>query len=422
MRIEKPRGVRDFLPGDMVERNFVKNSITGVFRSFGFEEIQTPTIEYSDIFTLKSGEEIRDTMYVFMDKGGRELCLKPEETASVCRFYTERFQDHVLPLKFFYFCPIFRYDEPQKGRYREFYHLGVELFGSSMPESDAEIISLAFNSLKNLGMKFSLKVNNLKIIKSFLKALNLSEENNAKILHFIDKNENENLKEISGKVMSEREKEIFLDLIEKRGSRGIIEDLYSLLNDYPEAVDGLRELESVFCFLDCMNVEYEMDMRTVRGLDYYTGTVFEIFAEGMQICGGGRYDNLIGLFSGKDVPSVGFAFGFERVIEAAKSQGIKFETKKDKTIIAPTKNELKKDALKIALDLRNAGINAEIDLMGRSFRKILEYANKADAEYLIIVGEKEIQENTVGIKNMKTGSQELIKIDEILNYFNKQGL
>lgn len=421
MRIERPRGVRDFLPEDMSERNYVKDCITGVFRSFGFEEILTPTIEYSDIFTLKSGEEIRDTMYVFMDKGGRELCLKPEETASVCRFYTEKFQNHLLPLKFFYFCPIFRYDEPQKGRYREFYHLGVELFGSSMPESDAEIISIAFNSLKNLGMKFNLKVSNLKIIKSFLDSLNLSADDNAKILHYIDKNEASNLNEISGRVMKENDREIFFQLIEKSGSRGIIEDLYSLLNNCPKAIDALRELESVFGFLDCMNVEYEVDMKTVRGLDYYTGTVFEIFSEGMQICGGGRYDNLIGLFSGKAVPSVGFAFGFERVIEAAKSQGITFKTKKQKTIIAPTTEDLKRDAIKIASDLRCAGIEAEVDLMGRSFKKILEYANKADADCILIVGEKELKENTVGVKNMRTGEQKNIGISEIAEYLKKAG-
>jgi len=191
------------------------------------------------------------------------------------------------------------------------------------------------------------------------------------------------------------------------------------LNDYPESIDGIRELENVLCFLDCINVEYEIDMRTVRGLDYYTGTVFEIFAEGMQICGGGRYDNLIELFSKKRVPSVGFAFGFDRVIEAAKAQGIKFETKKDFVLIAPTKNELKERAFKILMDLRNAGINAEIDLMGRNFRKILEYANKVDAKYIVILGEKEIEEDSVAIKNMKTGSQELIKTDKILNYFDK---
>lgn len=416
MAIEKLRGFRDFLPEDMKIRNYVKEVVEKKFKLYGFDEILTPTVEYSDIFTLKSGEEIIESMFAFKDKGNRDVCLKPEQTASTARFFIENFKNFALPLKFYYFCPVFRYDEPQHARYREFWHLGIELIGSKYPEADAEVISLAYDGLKALNLDFVLEISNIKVIKGILNSTDLSDDEKKKVLHYIDKQNNKGVNEI----LKRTDKgEILNKVLSFKGNKKNLGDLKNLLNDCREAIEGIEELENVLKFLELYNVNYVINFNIVRGLDYYTSTVFEIHANDMQICGGGRYDNLIGLFlenkgnaKGKGVPAVGFAYGFDRVIEALKMQNLipKFENKK--ILITFVREEFKDYCAKVVKELRERNITADLDIMNRKLRRAMEYANKK-YRYVIIVGKKEVEENKVTLRDMESGEQKFLGIDEI---------
>ncbi len=418
IKIEKLRGFRDFLPGDMKIRNYVREVVEKKIKLYGFDEILTPTLEYSSIFTLKSGEEITESMFAFKDKGNRDVCLKPEQTASTARFFIENFKNFAFPLKFYYFCPVFRYDEPQHARYREFWHLGVELIGSSNPESDAEVISLAYEGLKALNLNFVLELSNIKVIKGVLNSANLSNEDKKKILHYIDKHNDEGVNEI----LKRTDKgEILNKVLSFKGNREKLSDLKNLLNDCGEAIEGIDELENVSKFAEMYDVDYVINFNTVRGLDYYTSTVFEIHACDMQICGGGRYDNLIGLFSedkghkddkSKSVPAVGFAYGFDRVIEALKMQNLipKFENRK--ILITFAGEEFKDYCIKVAKELRERNIMADLDIMNRKVRKAMEYANNK-YRYVIIVGKKEVEENRVTLRDMGSGEQKFLNVKDI---------
>jgi len=417
-KTEKLRGFRDFLPEDMKIRNYVREAVEKKFKLYGFDEILTPTVEYTNIFTLKSGEEITESMFAFKDKGNRDVCLKPEQTASTARFFIENFKNFAFPLKFYYFCPVFRYDEPQHARYREFWHLGVELIGSNNPESDAEVISLAYEGLKSLNLNFVLELSNIKVIKGVLNSANLREEDKKKILHYIDKHNDEGIDEILKRT---DRGEILNKVLSFKGNRENLSDLKNLLNDSGEAIEGIDELENVLKFAELYGVNYVINFNTVRGLDYYTSTVFEIHANNMQICGGGRYDNLIGLFSedkgvqdnkSKNTPAVGFAYGFDRVIEALKMQNLSPKFENGKILITFVSEEFKDYCIKVVKELRERNIIADLDIMKRKVKKAMEYANNK-YRYVIIVGKKEVEENRVTLRDMESGEQKFLGIEEI---------
>ena len=408
-KIEKPKGTRDFSIGDMEKREYSERIISEIFENYGYRKIQTPTLEYAELFQLKSGEEIQRHMYVFEDKKGRRLCLRPEATASVCRMFSEKLRSLPRPIKLYYHGPMFRYEEPQKGRYREFWHLGLELIGPSGPESDAEVISIAYESLRRLGLEFKMEIGHLGIIRGLLKDLGIKEDIQNKIIASIDKGDIEGLKKLT------RDGLLF-DLIKLKGDKSVIDKANSLLGDHEKSIKALNELREIISLLDLMKLEYSLNLGIVRGLDYYTGMVFEIRVKELgaqdQICGGGRYDELIGLFSGISVPAVGFAFGFDRVMEAMELQGIEIPKKQVDAVVAPVSKEVRNDALKIASELRKNFI-VDFDLMNRKLGKILEYASDIDARYVVIVGKRDLENDKVTVRDMKSGEQEIVEIKRI---------
>jgi len=416
-KTEKLRGFRDFLPEDMKIRNYVRKAIEKKFKLYGFDEILTPTVEYTGIFTLKSGEEITERMFAFKDKGNRDVCLKPEQTVSTARFFIENFKNFAMPLKFYYFCPVFRYDEPQHARYREFWHLGVELIGSNTPESDAEVISLAYCGLKQLNLNFELELSNIKVIKGVLNSTNLSRGDKEKILHYIDKHNDEGINEILKRTDNG---EILNKVLSFKGKRGNLNDLKNIVRNCPEAIEGIEELENILNFVEMFNNDYVINFNIVRGLDYYTSNVFEIHANDMQICGGGRYDNLIGLFSDKDskndknkgVPAVGFAYGFDRVIEALKAQNLIPKFENNKILITYVSEEFLPYCIKVAGELRERNITADLDIMKRKVKKAMEYANNK-YRYVIVVGKKEFEEGRITLRDMESGGQKFLDVGEI---------
>ena len=393
--ISKPRGTRDFTPEEMRKRRWLENKMRRVFELYGYEEIATPTIEHLELFTIKSGEEIIEETYAFEDKSGRKLALRPELTAPVMRFYIEKFQMEPKPIKFYYFANCFRYDRPQKGRYREFWQFGCELIGTDKPEAIAELIAMAYHVLEEAGLRnIILRIGNLDILRKFLDELGA---NDASIMRLIDKKDFDSLKE----KIDEFEK--FQGFIERKSLDGL---------EYKE----VERMEEILKFLDEFSVPYNLDLSIARGLDYYIGIVFEIDAPKLgaekQICGGGEY-NLIPLLGGKATPTSGFAIGFDRVLLALEMEGIEFNEKEKPVYIAYMQGMIK-EAIKIAKMLRKNGVKVEMDLMRRSISKSLDYANKKGIEKVIIVAPDEWNRGNVILKDMEKGKQREVNIKNIL--------
>jgi histidyl-tRNA synthetase len=413
-KIGKPKGVRDFSAGDMEKREHAGRLISEIFENYGYKRILTPTFEYVELFQLKSGEEIQKHMYVFKDKKGEMLCLRPEATASVCRMFSGKLRSLPKPIRLYYHCPMFRYEEPQRGRYREFWQTGVELMGPGTPQSDAEVISVAVESLRKLGLEFELEIGHIGILKGLMRDLGIKDEIHCRIIACIDK---DNLEELRKLVGSENDK-ILKKLISLKGKAGNVPlmTVQKKLSRYPNAVKPLSELQDILEYLNILDIEPALNLGIARGLEYYTGMVFEIRVAGLgaqnQICGGGRYDELIELFSGISVPAVGFAFGFDRVMEAMELQGIEIPKRQVDAVVAPVSEDAINDALRIASDLRKNFI-VDLDLMNRKLGRILEYASDTCARYVVIVGRRDLEEGNVTVRDMGSGEQKIVKVGEI---------
>jgi len=406
MNLQKPRGTRDFIPKKMHERNYVSEQMTSVFKKSNYQQIGFPAIELAELFEVKSGEEIEGHMYVFEDKGGRKICLRPEATASVARMYVESLRDMKKPLKLYYFCPMYRYERPQKGRYREFWQIGVELIGPKTVESDAEIISLACKSLKTLGLDYKLEIGHLGILRGVMNELKIDDTTQDKIILYLDKEDDGALK---GLVKDK----VILELIKLKGEKDVFDKAEKLLKDYKKAYTSLMELKEISSLVDS---QYSINLGIARGLEYYTGMVFEIRCEGLgaenQICGGGRYDNLIKLFNGPTTPAVGFAFGFDRVMNALEQKGIKLPTREVDILIAPVNKEMRVKAGELAAMLREKFV-VDVDLMDRKLGKILEYGSEIKARYALIIGPDDLAKNQVTLRDMQSGEQKKIEIKKI---------
>lgn len=415
MKIERPKGTRDFTPAEMAERNYVEKVIESVFERANYSQIKTPTFEHVELFEEKSGEDIKAHLYTFEDKKKRVLCLRPEATAPVCRMYAETLRNMPMPVKAYYFDPMFRYEEPQKGRYREFWQLGLELIGAKGALADAEVIYLAYSCLKKLGLRFRLELSHLGVMRGLLSSLKLSESDQRKVIACVDKKDFVEVKKIVGD-------ETFFKLVSLRGGKKELEEARKLLHGYGKASEALNELAEITEILDLLGVEYVVDFGVARGLEYYTGMVFEVRVDCLgaqnQIAGGGRYDDLIELFAGVSVPAVGFAFGFDRVVEAMKEQKISFPKKEVDVVVAPTSSDVRGEAMKIAADLRSSFI-VDVDLMERRLGRILEYASVINAKYVVIVGRKDLGRGEVTVRNMLSGEQRNIPLSKIKEEISK---
>ncbi|KXS44964.1 MAG: histidyl-tRNA synthetase [Methanolobus sp. T82-4] len=405
MKISRPRGTRDFLPEDTRRRRNVENILRNVVRNWGFSEIITPTFEKLDLFTLKSGEGIVGELYNFTDKGDREMTLRPELTAPVMRMYVNEMQANQRPLKLFYFENCFRYERPQKGRFREFWQFGVELIGSNKPDADAEVIALASEMLSAVGIKGSLHVNHLGVIRNLLSIL--EPEHQSKIMRLVDKKDDTGLVDYLEDIDAPGHLRLeLMELISLTGDEAI-ERARQIVGDIPE----LDEYQELLDLLDAYGVEYVIDFGIARGLDYYTGMVFEIYAEGLgaqnQVCGGGSYQ-LIKLFGGGDVPSTGFGLGFDRIMEVCE-----IEPDDEKPVVIIAKDSTRLEAVKVATRLREH-MPVYVDLMKRNFKAQFSYANNIGAHHVVIIGENEVEAGKVTLKDMDSGEQELLELEEVI--------
>lgn len=420
MEISRPRGTRDFLFKDMKERKQVENTLRSVFERYGYGEIKTPIFEDLTLFTEKSGEAIKEEIYHFKDKGNRDLALRPELTAPVARLYLNKLQKSAKPIKMYYFGSCFRYERPQAGRFRQFWQFGCELIGGRSPEAEAEVIAMAAQSLDELGLNdYKFHIGNLGIIRSLLIDAKTPEDEQQQIMSLIDKGDVEGLEKLLNDFKAPNSlKKVLLRLIRIKGHDEVIGEVSSIVKNCKEAFKALDDLEDLLNLLKTFGfTNYVVDLGIARGLDYYTGIVFEIYIHGLgaqkQISGGGTY-NLIEIFGGEQVESTGFAFGFDRVMEALRIQKAAIPVKGHVDVfVAPLSADLRDRAYEITQDLRRNGISTDVDLARKKLKKILSYADSLGSKYVVLVGARDIAAGKVTIKNMDSGDQELLDINAI---------
>ena len=416
--IQRPRGTRDFLPDEMEKRRFVESKLRVTAKNFGYKEIATPTFEHTELFTIKSGPNIVNQMYTFKDKGGRDISLRPELTAPALRFYVSEMKNLPKPLKVYYFGNCFRYEEPQSGRFREFWQFGAESIGSKEAESDAEVIALAVYALKNAGLNnFVTRIGHLGILRSILS--DVPPDVQSSVMALIDKRDFGGLKER----LSDAKSDAYQLLDEIMNLSGNVIDRAREILKEGRALESLNQLEEVLRFLELFGVnDYKVDLGIARGIDYYVGMVFEIdcpvLGAEKQVCGGGNYE-LAEVFGLESVSSTGFAIGFDRVMIALEREGKEIPSERLKVFVVPASDVMRKKSLEITTMLRKHGIPADVDLMRRGLSKNMKFANAVNAEKVVIVGEDELKENSVTLRDMNTGFQERVLIDELVKKLRK---
>ena len=394
--LQKPRGTRDFLPDEMEARRATEWRMREVARRWGYREVCTPEFEDLELFTMRSGEGIVEEMYVFEDKGGRRLALRPEITAAVIRMYINEAKVAPKPLRWCYFADCFRYERPQKGRYRQFWQFGVELIGADTAAADAEVIMLAADMLNATGVRYDLKVGHLSFMKNLLKDLELPAQR--RVMAHLDKKDFDGLRD----TLRIMEKPDLADsLVALIGSRDL-DEAFEIAGQVP----GKDRIEQTIAILDASEVRYSLNFGIARGLDYYTGTVFEGFADNLgaenQILGGGVY-RLAHLFGGDDTASSGFAIGFDRVMVSLGE----VRQKKDTVVSIVCTEEGRKRALEVARAFRDSGIRTEMDLMGRGLGAQLAHASKS-ADFAVVIGKREVESGEVTLRDLKSGEQKTI--------------
>ena len=531
MKIRPPRGTRDFPPEEMAKRDYVEAVIRRVFERYGFQRVQTPIFEPFALFALRSGEEIRSKMFVFeIDEG--EMALRPELTAPICRMISLGEIDvSTRPLRLYYIGRCYRYEEPQAGRYREFWQAGIELMGSPHPEADAEVIAIAVEVLEELGLRdYELRIGSLEVLRGFLNDSGVPEEVQNRIIGPLDVLSSsldklrmyeqklsrekkldeddladlirrcdalrlwveeelrkpgspiprEQLERAEPDVRLYRLRELYeagehgelIDFIEKSlekmvlaqelrwiyhgvpyeredGSveefkmpRAVVETLMSMMElvgprevvmprarevfeGSGSALKALEKFEEILDALSWYGIErYIVDLSIARGLEYYTGMVFEIdcpfLGAQKQVCGGGRYDKLVEEFGGPSLPATGFALGLDRLVLALERSGVEIPIRPRADVyVVPTSPDVLPYAIQVARELRRRGLRAEVSLTRRGVRKELSNVDKLGIPFAIIVGPREAREGLVALRDMRAREQRLLGLEEAIELLRK---
>lgn len=406
-----PKGTEDLLPQDSYRWHYLEKTFKETADAYNFKEIRVPTFEHTELFERGVGDTtdvVEKQMYTFTDKGGRSVTLRPEGTASVARsFLQNSLYALPMPMKAFYNIACFRYENKQKGRLREFHQFGVEAFGTENATMDAEIVSLAITFLKSVGLTdLSININSIgcpECRKAYSDALR----------EYLKPRYDELCDTCKGRY--ERNPLRIIDC-KSEVCQDIVKDAPKLL-DY--ICDDCREhFEQFKACLDAMDINYTIDTGIVRGLDYYTKTVFEIISGDFTVCGGGRYDGLVEELGGKSTPAVGFGLGIERLLLRLDETGVEIPKPDGVSLyIAPMGERAIKEAQKLAYSLRQAGISVDTDHLGRGLRASMKYADKLGASNTLVLGDNEIGTGIVKIKNMSSGEETEIALDKIADFF-----
>lgn len=404
-KLQTLKGFRDFLPEEKRRRDYVAKKIIETFELYGFEPLETPTLEYGDIILGKYGNEADKLVYSFKDRGGRLIALRYDQTVPTARVLAQ--YQNSLPKYFrrYQMQNVFRADKPQKGRYREFAQCDPDIFGSTSPIADAEILAVTYNAFKNVGFpNVILRINDRKILFDVLDKYKTKEISVLSIIQSIDK--------LDKKTESEVKEELIKKGVEKNNANNILKDI-----KIAKRTDNLKQIIKISKNLGVPEENMEFSPFLARGLDYYTGMIFEVIIPECPIGsfgGGGRYDNLIEQLGGKDIPAVGIAFGFDRMVEGALELNL-IPTKNmgTKVLVSIFDKQTLENSLTVAKKLRKSGIQTELfpDENTR-LDKQLKYADKKQIPYVVIIGPEEVEEKLVALKNMKTKEQKKVTIDE----------
>lgn len=411
--ISIPKGTKDVLPDQSFKWQFIENSAREVAAAFNIREIRTPVFEHTELFQRGVGETtdvVNKEMYTFLDKGGRSVTLKPEGTAGAARLFIENgLASSALPLKAFYLTPCFRYERPQAGRLREFHQFGIEVFGSAEADADAEVIFAASTFLNKIGVKTRLELNSIG-------CKTCRAEYNAALKAYFAPHLSEMC--LTCRERFDKNPLRMLDCKE--------EGCKKITSGAPKITDYLCDdcrahFERVQSLLSGQGIKFTVNSNIVRGLDYYTRTVFEFVSEeiGAQgtVCGGGRYDGLISELGGGQVPAIGFAAGIERLLLLMENTGAAFpEAPAPDIYIAGMDDNCRAKAFELVCELRLKGVKAECDLMKRSVKAQLKYADKTGARFVVVIGGSELESGAVRVKNMADGTGNEVKFEEIHSY------
>ena len=416
------RGMRDFLPQEAQTLRYIEAKARKVAELYGYKEIITPVVESYELLSAKTGDEVRSRMFAFKDLGDRDVALRPEFTASVARLVATSMRNEPRPFRLFSVGTIYRYDEPQKGRYREFWQSNFELMGSNRPEADAEILMLTNSLLEKIGLKnYAFKIGHVGVLRGIFSQERVEDKTQNTVMQLMDKKQYDDaLGTVQNAGVSERCLKVLRRLVELKGDKifDVTNKIEECIKDYEVAVAATRNLREILklarqggCSVD-MTVEAGFE----RGLEYYTGMIFEVYVPDLNIAlgGGGRYDKLIELFGGAPTPAVGVAHGLDRILLAMKEQKPVLKGEETKTVvIIPIGDELRGEALKISQKLRESNLSVEVEVMGRKMAKALEDADRRNFDYAVIIGEKELKEGAVVLRNLKSREQNTMKIDEL---------
>lgn len=415
---ESYKGVRDFYPEDEFIQNYIFNVWKKTTKSFGFEEYSASILEPAELYKQKSGEEIvSEQTYTFKDRGERDVTLRPEMTPTLARMVAGRIHDLTFPLRWFSIPNLFRYEKPQRGRLREHWQLNADLFGVEGVEADIEVITLAYAILKNFGAKdddFIIKINDRNIINALYLKFDLDEEISYKVSKIIDKKDkisedsfNDAMKETIGDKSSE-----FIRLLSKN------DDLLSSFEHKEKISKDLFDLIEGLQSFGIKNVVFEPTL--MRGFDYYTGIVFEIYdtspENNRSVFGGGRYNDLLDIFGAKKIPAVGFGVGDVTTRDFLESHGLlpKYRSSTDIYICSLKKDFIPK-SVEVAGALRKKGLNVGVDYSGKKVGDQIKVASKNSIPYVICVGEDEIKTEKYPLKNLESGEEKKIGVDEIID-------
>ena len=409
------KGTKDVLPKDVHKNQYIEATALDIASKFGYKEIRTPVFEHTELFQRGVGDTtdvVQKEMYTFDDKGGRSITLRPEGTAGAVRSFLENgLCNEALPQKVCYLTSCYRYEKPQAGRLREFHQFGIECFGTASPLADAEIIALAKSIFDTLGVRdLSLEINSIGCPKC------RAEYHKALKEYFASR------------------KDELCDTCKGRLDRNPMRILdckspicHEIAQDAPVVIDYLcdeckEHFEKVQKYLDAQNIEYKINPQIVRGLDYYTKTVFEFVSNSIgaqgTVCGGGRYDGLVEELGGQHTASLGFAMGLERLMLLMEAQGCEFpQAEKPDLFIVALGEKATLKALEIAKDMREEGFSALLDLNQRSVRAQMKYADKLGAKFNVVIGDNEVENKIAKLKNMQTGEETEINLDTFVSGF-----
>ncbi len=400
-KLQTLKGFRDFLPQEARKRQFVIDTLKKVFESYGFEPIETPALEYEEVLAGKYGDEGNKLMYRFTDNGDRRVALRYDQTVPLARVVAQYGDKLPMPFKRYQIQPVWRAENPQKGRYREFVQCDIDTVGTASLVADAEIIACTITGIRKLGFRnLVMKINDRTIFEGI----------EPKYLGTLDKLEKIGkesvVSELVEKGTSESEAQKLLDGMLKKEPTPQLKELFTLLEAY-----GLKQ-----------DNDFEFSPTIVRGLDYYTGVIFELVDSknpALSLAGGGRYDNLIGIFSGRQIPAVGIAFGFDRIIETMDEAGFFPESTNSpapKVLVTIFDKKLSLQSIKVSSLLRRAGLDVELYSNEEDkLDKQLRYVNSRTIPYVIVIGPEEEKANKVVLKDMASGKQETLTLEEVKN-------